>query len=446
MKEAYIPLSEDNEFKVPTFIQVCKSHSKKKKPIGVSSYVVLARTDDYDAIFDFALKYNTKYNIDCVGIELEETIKLALSHSDFYFIKNKQDVIIGLFQIGIKKHSLKGTEYDDMSVLTIPNVMLMEDSSISLDILCSMSSEIILLLREKYFPNTLFINFGFCGTAYYNMLYFKFLLSYAVWGDRYYDAESCNLFCHIADVKRKNSIVHYLDRKPTSEDIANYKKDIKSLVKKLGVELHSVSTEGTARLDGIFIMRDLCKKHKFETFTVPVNKLKGLKYGIVNDEANKVCKAGKQSVPIFIDDKFNVVWGNDLYEFLLAKDITTANCVLVDDTILREMQQGYLCAVITDMVNKPLKEIVGKFTLDMLSEEDREIILDESILYEMLKDTNVTDKYKSTDIPGIKQLTGDFITYLKEGKKSDMLTIVDKFADCNFNGYFDARISAIDPV
>lgn len=446
MKEAYIPLSEENEFKVPTFIQVCKAHSKKKKPIGIASYVVLSRTDDYDAILDYATQYNKKYNVSCMGSDLEETIKLALTHSDFYFIKNKQDTVIGMFQLTVEKCSLRGTEYDDMPILTIPNVMLMEDSPTNLDILCTMSSEILLMLKERYFPNTMFVNFCFCGSAYSNILYFNFLLTYAVWGDRYYDAESCNLFCHIADVKRMKNIVHYLDRRPTPEDIANYKKDMKAFLKKINLELRPVVKEGTARLDGLFIMRDICKKHSFETFTVPVRKLKGMKYGLVNDEANKICRAGKQSVPIFIDEKFNIIWGNDLYEFMLAKDITTADCVLVDDVVLREMQQGYLCAVITDMVNKPLKEIVGKFTLDMLTEADRETISDENLLYEMLKDTNVTDKYKSTDIPGIKQLTRDFIAYIKEGKKSDMLTIIDKFADCNFNGYFDAKISTVDPV
>lgn len=438
MKEAYIPISEEDEFKVPTFIQVCKPQNKRKRAVGVSSYVTLVRTDDFDAIFQYASKYNEKFNIDCSDEDLKETIKLALDRTDFYFIKNKQDNIIGLFRIGIERFSLKGTEFDDMPVLTIPNVMMMEDSPISLDIIVSMSSEIIFKIKEKYFPNTLFINFEFCGTAYYNQLYFKFISMYALWGNRHYDIANCGLLCHIYDIKRKldNPVLYYIDKCPEPQDITNYKKNIKSLLKRLNLDIKPITKTTIVKLDALLIISDLCKKHKFETFTVPINKIKGLKYGLVNDEAPKLYKAGKQSVPIFIDDKFNVVWGNDLYEYILSKGAATIDCVLVDDIVLRELQQGYLCAVITDLVDKPFKEIIGKFTFDMLTPRDKASFEDEADFIDNFKSVNVTKKYKSTAIPEGKRLIEDFYTYITEGKKSDLLTIVDKFADCNFHGYF----------
>lgn len=437
MKEAHIQLFDEETPKIRTFVQVCKPHKRTAKPVGIVSYVTLEHTTDAEAIKDWADRYNKKFNIDCSGDDLIQTINLQMQKGDFYFVFNKKGEKIALFSLYIEKYSLRGTEYEDLPVITIPNTMFMDDSPTNLDILSSMTGEIILLIKQKYFNCPMFFNFELCGSAYSNLLYFEFLLSYAVWGDRSYINEGCNLLCYIADAKRMSDkdLVHYLNSNPTPKDVATYKKAVKKMLNKTNLEAELIGKKASARLDAISLVYELCKRVDAESFTLPINKIDGAHYGLTNVECSKIYKSGRQLCPIFINNKFEVVWGNDIYEFLETKGVTTIDCVLVDDNILKDLQLGYLCAVTCYLIDAPVETVVGKYNIDCLTEKTKKLFESNADLINMYNYVNVTQKYKNNPIPDEKALRTAFLDYLTKGEWSDMLQPMKKYMTQNYKEF-----------
>jgi hypothetical protein len=437
MKDIHIPLFDEEVPKIQTFIQVCRPHKRNAQPIGVTSYVTLHHSTDIEEIKDWAERYNKKFNINCFGEDLINTIKLHIQKGDFYFVYNKKDEKIALFSLYIEEYSLRGTEYENLPVITIPNTMFMSDDPNSLDILSSMTGEIILQIKQKYFDCPLFLNFELCGNAYSNTLYFKFLLNYAVWGDRTYISDGCNLLCYIADAKRKSdkNIVHYLNSNPTSQDIAVYKKAAKKMLNKVKLEVEPVGKKVSARLDSIILMKELYKKLDVETFTLPINKIDGAHYGLINQECNKIYKSGRQLCPIFINDKFEIVWGNDIYEFMEAKGAVTIDCVLVDDALLKDLQLGYLCAVTCYLIDAPVETVIGKYCLDSLIAKTKKLFEDDADLIDMYNYVNVTQKYKNIPIPDESAIRTAFLDYLMKGEWSDKLEPMKKYMNKNYKEF-----------
>ena len=437
MKEIRIPLFDEEVPQIRTFIQVCRPHKRNAKPIGVTSYVTLQHSTDVEEIKDWAVRYNKKFNINCFGEDLEKTIELHLQKGDFYFVYNKKGEKIALFSLYMEEYSLRGTEYEDLPVITIPNTMFMDDSPTNLDILSSMTGEIILLIKQKYFNCPMFFNFELCGNAYSNILYFKFLLNYAVWGDREYIVEGCNLLCYMADAKRMSNIdiVHYLNSNPTSKDIATYKKAAKKMLSKVKLEVEPVGKKASARLDAVALIKELYKELDVEPFTVPISKIEGAHYGLINQECNKIYKAGRQLCPIFINDKFEVVWGNDIYEFMETKGAITIDCVLVDDNILKDLQLGYLCAVTSYLIDAPVETVVGNYCLDSLIEKTKKLFEDDEDLMDMYNYANVTQKYKNSSIPDETALRTAFLDYLMNNRWSDKLESMKKYMDKNYKSF-----------
>ena len=321
--------------------------------------------------------------------------------------------------------------------------MFLDDTAISADILTSVTSEIILILKQKYFMKSLFIKYEFCGNAIYNKLFFTYLLNYAVWGARGYNAEGCELLCFIGDIKKPNNspVALMLSTTPKSEDIEIYKKNIKNFIKASNLDAIAKGKPDSVQLDSLCGMKEIYKRCKFETFTVAINKISGERYGLINPEAPKVYKAGKQLVPIFINEKFKVIWGNDLYEYMLTKGAAMIDCVLVDDTILQELQQAWLCMTITSMTEKSLDELVGKFSYDLvLDKQLHDVFEDEDTFFNnFFRKLNVACKYRVLANPD-KRIADDFIVYLKTGKKSELLTIVDKLGDYNHSKISDILV------